>query len=106
MRNTRTDLNMAFQEALKQVFNINQVSLNNIPLKASYKKEGEPRKDWACFLASFTFLLQKGRLGESSGVSVTLIIVLLCWAGAGTMCSPWVAGWPVAAAGAGCLWLF
>lgn len=34
------DLNMNFhEEARKQVFNINQVSFNNIPLKVSYKKE-------------------------------------------------------------------
>ena len=99
-------MNMAFQEARTQVFNINQVGLNNIPLKVSYKKKGEPRKDRACFPASVTFLLQKGRLGESSGVSVTLTIVLLCQGGAGTMCSPWAAGWPVAAAGAGYPWPF
>lgn len=40
MGNTRMDLNMAFQEeARKQVFNINQVSFNNIPLKVANKKE-------------------------------------------------------------------
>lgn len=34
------DLNMTFhEEARKQVFNRNQVSLNNIPLKSVYKKE-------------------------------------------------------------------
>lgn len=35
-----TDLNVNFHEkARKQVFNINQVRLNTIPLKVSYKKE-------------------------------------------------------------------
>lgn len=39
MGNTRMDRNMAFQEARNQVFNINQVSFNNIPLKVANKKE-------------------------------------------------------------------
>lgn len=40
MGNTRMDLSMAFQEeARKQVFNINRVSFNNIPLKVANKKE-------------------------------------------------------------------
>lgn len=40
MGNIRMDLSMAFQEeAQKQVFNINQVSFNNIPLKVANRKE-------------------------------------------------------------------
>lgn len=55
------DLNMTFhEEARKQVFNINQVSLNNIPLK-SVIQERELLKDLACFLASFAFLQRDTR---------------------------------------------
>lgn len=100
------ELNMAFHEEVrKQVFNITQVSLNNIPLQ-SVKQERvrATERSWLAFWPPL--LSSKGILGDSSWVSVTLIVVLLCLGEAGTMCSPWVAGWPAVAAVAGCLWPF
>lgn len=55
-------------------------------------------------LSGLLYFLSKGQQEEFL-VSV-LIIVLLCLAEAGAMCSPWVAEEPVVAVGAGCLWLF
>lgn len=99
------ELNVAsHEEARKQVFNISQGSLSNIPLK-SIKQERELLKD-SGLLSGLLYFPSKGHWGESSWVSVTLIIVLLCSGKAGTMCSPWVAGWPVVAAAAGCPWPF
>lgn len=56
-------------------------------------------------LSGLLYFLSKGQQEEFL-VSVVLIIVLLCSAEAGAMCSPWVAEEPVVAVGAGCLWLF
>lgn len=71
------ELNMAFhEEARKQVFNITQVSLN-IPLQ-SVKRERvrATERSWLAFWPPV--LSCKGIRGDSSWVSVPLIVVLLC----------------------------
>lgn len=99
------DLNVAsLEEARKQVFNITWGGLSHIPLP-SVKQEREPLRD-SGLLSGLLYSPSKGHRGHSSWVSVALIIVLFCLGEAGTMCSPWVAGWPVVAAEAGCQWPF
>ena len=48
--NTMTDRNTAFHEAQTQVFNINQVSLNNIPLKSVIRERlRATERSWLAF---------------------------------------------------------
>lgn len=59
---TMMDLNMAFhEEAQRQVCNINQLSLKNIPLKSVIRERVRVTESLACSLASFTSLQRDAR---------------------------------------------
>lgn len=86
---------------LGKTVNITQAGLN-IPLKNVTHKRATKDSN---LLSGLLYFLSKGQQEEFL-VTVVLIIVLLCSTEAGAMCSPWVAGEPVVAVVAGCLWLF